>query len=106
MLRNPKAAKMTKVIRKNGKCISDRVCPECGRKHFHSENMCVACRNAQQKKRKARLTAAKCRSKEVRNMRVAITAARIAFEIRTLENAGFDYRKITIEQITNAQIAF
>ncbi len=68
--------------------------------------MCVACRNAQQKKRKARLAAVKSRSKEMRKLRVAMTAARIAFEIDAIKNAGFDYRKTTIEQLINAQVAF
>ena len=101
-----KAAKMIKVIRKNGKCFRRRVCPECGKKHFHGENMCVACRNAQQKKRKSILPAGKSQSKRLREMRVAHTAARISYEIGVLEKAGFDYRKITIEQICDASIAF
>jgi len=97
---------MIKVIRKNGKCFRNRVCPECGRKHFHGENMCVACRNAQQKKRRSSLPAAESQSKRLREMRVAYTAARISYEIGILEKAGFDYRKITIDQIRDASIAF
>ena len=66
--------------------------------------MCVACRNAQQKKRKAKLPASECISKKLRKMRAAEHAARIAFEIREIENAGLDYRTATIEQISKAGI--
>ena len=96
---------MSKVIRKNGKYFRDRVCPECGKEHFHGENMCIACRNAQQKKRKSKLPAVECPKKKQRNMRVARVAARIAFEIRLIEKAGLNYRNATIEQINKAGIA-
>jgi hypothetical protein len=95
---------MIKVIRKNGKYLRDRVCPECGKKHFHGENMCVTCRNTQQKKRKSKLPAVECPKMKIRNMRVAKEAARIAFEVRVLQKAGLNYRNATIEQINNAGI--
>ena len=95
---------MNKVIRKNGKYLRDRVCPECGSKHFHGENMCVACRNAQQKKRKSKLPVVECPKMKIRNMRVAKEAARIAFEIGLLGKAGLNYRNATIEQINKAGI--
>ena len=93
-----------KVIRKNGKYIRDRVCPECGKEHFHSENMCITCRNAQQKLRRESLPAVKCQLDTIRTMRVASAAARIAFEICEIQKAGFNYKKATVEQIDNAKI--
>ena len=52
------------------------------------------------------MPAAESQSKRLREMRVAYTAARISYEIGILEKAGFDYRKITIDQIRDASIAF
>ena len=89
----------TKTIRKNGKTLRDRVCPECGREHFHGENMCIACRNAQQKNRKEKLPDVECQKEKLRKVRVAQTAARIKFEISQIEKAGLDHRNSTIEKI-------
>ena len=74
------------------------------KKHFHGENMCVTCRNAQQKKRKDKLPVVECPKMKIRNMRVAKEAARIAFEIRMIEKAGLNYIRATIEEIKNAGI--
>ena len=95
---------MNRMIRRNGKNFTDRVCPECGAEHFHGENMCIACRNAQQKKRKEKLPAAECQKEKLREMRVAQEAARIEFEIGLIEKAGLNYIKATIEELHKAGV--
>ncbi len=39
------------VVRKNGKVFRNRVCVVCGIDHWHGDNMCVACRNTEHRKR-------------------------------------------------------
>ena len=92
-------------IRKNGKLYKDRICPECGRKHFHGENMCIGCRNARQKKN-SKKKYQKIRSspwQRQKEKRLARHAERIRLDIRQITEAGLTAES-TMQEITDAGV--
>ncbi len=79
------------VLRKNGKVYRDRVCTVCGKDHWHGENMCITCRNEQQKKRRGNTYVKRKATQweKDRQKRLAAHAERIEREIIAIEAAGF-----------------
>lgn len=100
------ADKLGPVIRKNGKTYKDRICYVCGKEHYHRENMCISCRNAEQVDRHGKQYAKKKdRSDEIyRKVCLAEHTKRIAREIEDIEAAGLSPANSTIEEIEAAGI--
>lgn len=96
-----------KEIRKNGRIYKPRVCPECGKKHFHGENMCIKCRNTQQAKRrnkpyiKIRDTA----YHDEKEIRISAHKKRIAGEMKAIRKAGLCPFTDSVQAILNAGVA-
>ncbi len=80
------------IVRKNGHVYRDRVCTVCSKDHWHGENMCITCRNEQQKKRRGVIY--KKRKEHPwyskRQKRLAAHAERIEREIKAIISAGLD----------------
>ena len=94
------------VFRKNGKTYKDRICYICGKGHFHRENMCIACRNTEQRKRhgdwyvKRQDSAGEIR----RQVLLAEHRKRITREMEAIEAAGLSTSDSTIEEIEAAGV--
>lgn len=94
------------VVRKYGKVYRDRVCSECGKEHWHRENMCISCRNTEQRMRhgywyiKLQDSAGEIR----RQVYLAEHIKRINREMEAIEAAGLSPTDSTIEDIENAGI--
>ena len=94
------------VLRKNGRVYRDRVCTVCDKDHWHGENMCITCRNEQQKKRRGVIY--KKRKEHPwysqRQKRLAAHAERIEREIKAIEAAGLSPTDSTIQEIIDAGV--
>ncbi len=80
------------VLRKNGHVYRDRVCTVCSKDHWHGENMCIKCRNAQQKKRRGNTYVKRKENQwySQRQKRLAAHAERIEREMAAIRQAGLD----------------
>ncbi len=94
------------VLRKNGRVYRDRVCTVCSKDHWHGENMCIKCRNDQQRKRRGVIY--KKRKEHPwyskRQKRLAAHAERIEREIKAIEAAGLSPTDSTIQEIIDAGV--
>ncbi len=94
------------VVKKNGKTYKDRICPECGKGHWHRENMCISCRNIEQVRRhgkqyiKLKDSAGEIRRKVL----LAEHRKRIFREVEAIEAAGLSPSNSTIEEIEAAGV--
>lgn len=101
-----KKGKRGTVVRRNGHVYRDRVCTVCGKGHWHGENMCIKCRNTQQRKRRG-YTYVKRKETDwysEREKRIAAHAERIGREMKPIEAAGLSPTDSTIEEIENAGV--
>ena len=100
-------AKTGKVLRRNGRIYRNRICIECGKKHFHAEKMCIKCRNTQQEKRRnkpyiKRKDTVYFSEKE---QRILAHEKRIAAEMTAIRKAGMCPIKDSVQAILDAGIA-
>ena len=94
------------VLRKNGRVYRDRVCTVCSKGHWHGENMCIKCRNDQQRKRRGVIY--KKRKEHPwysqRQKRLAAHAERIEREMKAIRQAGLSPTDSTIQEIIDAGV--
>ena len=93
--------RMGTVVRKNGKLFKDRVCPECGCKHWHGSSTCITCENALHKKRYGYHY---LKRKETvwysdREKRIVAHTERIERETAAIEAAGLNIDEYSCEEI-------
>ena len=95
-----------KDVHKNGRLYRDRVCPECGKKHFHSENMCIKCRNTQQANRrnKSYIKISDTQYADQQKQRLAVHEKRIAAEMIAIEKAGLSPKTSSVYEILAAGV--
>jgi len=98
--------KLGPLIRKNGKTYKDRICYVCGKEHYHRENMCISCRNAEQVERhgkqyiKRKDSAGEIRRKVL----LAEHRKRINREMEAIEAVGLSPSNSTIKEIEAAGV--
>ena len=94
------------IVHKNGKVFMNRVCPSCGKTHFHGDNMCVACRNAEHKERygynyqKKKYSVGEIQ----REKKLKEQTERIGREMKAIEAAGLSPIHSTVEEIEEAGV--
>jgi hypothetical protein len=98
--------KLGPVIRRNGKTYMDRICYVCGKDHYHRENMCIGCRNAEQVGRHGKqYTKRKESAGEIRRqVLLAEHRKRINCEMTAIEAAGLSPANSTVQEIIDAGV--